>query len=245
MTHLALLFEEAAAAEPAGFLHALRPIDQVGLGIVSLFLVLGAVRGLWWQVIRLLGLLAAGLLARALAPRWSPQVAEASGLAPVVSQGLVWFAVFVLGLAAASLLGMVGKKSLEAMQLGLVDRLGGSLAGVLTGLTLHAALLLGLSYLGPQPWTADTLRGTRSQTLLRLVSTRTAVLLDRDSEAAREIRGWLGAPEERPEQPSQQGPQGEPLEPPPAEGPLEGGAPVGEPAPEAVRPIEANAPRVR
>jgi uncharacterized membrane protein required for colicin V production len=228
-----LLWIESSVTEAAGILRGLRPIDQAGLGIVGVFLVLGAARGLWWQVIRLLGLLAAGIVARCLAPRWSPEVAEASGLPALVSQGLVWFAVFVLGLAAASLLGLIGKRSLDAMQLGLADRFGGLLAGVLTGLLLHAAVLLGLSYLGPQPWAAETMNGTRSQTLLRLVSTRTPVLLDRDSQAAREIRAWLGTQPPEPVEPA-------------AEPPLEHLDPTGggeAPLEESARPVEASSPR--
>lgn len=167
--------------------------DQVGLVVLGTFLVLGAVRGLWWQVIRLAGLLFAGILARSLAPRFSGSLAESSGLPVVVSQGLTWFTIFVVGLVAASLLGMIGKKSLEMMQLGLVDRFGGALAGLLTGVSLQAVLLVLLSYLGPQPWTADTLRGTRSERLLRLVSGRLPVFVDRESAAAREIRAWIGS----------------------------------------------------
>lgn len=182
----------APTGDAASFLAGLSTLDRVGLGLLAVFLVLGALRGLWWQVIRFVGLLGAAVLARCVAPRWSPTFSDTSGLPPVVAQGLVWFSLFVFGLLAASLLGLVGKKSLDAMQLGAVDRFGGALAGAITGLLLHAALLLGLSYLGPQPWTAEQLRGSRSQTLLRLVSTRLPVLLDRDSVAAREIRGWLG-----------------------------------------------------
>ena len=45
-------------------------IDMVGLGLVALFLVLGLVRGLWWQIIRLLGVAAAvGLSVRTLQRR--------------------------------------------------------------------------------------------------------------------------------------------------------------------------------
>ena len=44
-------------------LSALHWIDQVGLGISALFLALGAWRGLWWQVVRLLGLAAAVAIA--------------------------------------------------------------------------------------------------------------------------------------------------------------------------------------
>lgn len=239
---LVILSTDPAAGDFGRFLGGLRTIDQVGFGLAAVLLLLGTLRGLWWQVIRLVGLLGAGILARCLAPRWSPAVSASSGLAPLVSQGLVWFAVFVLGLAAASLLGLVGKKSLDTMHLGLADRLGGALAGVLTGLLLHAAMLVGLSYLGPQPWTADLLRGTRSQTLLRLVSTRLPVLMDRESQAAREIRRWLGSPEEE-----------TPATSPPAEpeaGPEDSVDPSGPDVPagavdERPVPVEASAPRER
>lgn len=233
----------ASESEPAqrgiaAFFEALPLLDRVGLGIVAIFFLLGVARGLWWQVIRLAGLSAAALLARTLAPRWSPALSESSGLPPVAAQGLAWFAAFVLGLAAASLLGLIGKKSLETMQLGLVDRFGGAIAGVLTGLLLHTAALLGLSYLGPQPWTQETLRGSRSQTLLRLVSTRLPVLLDRESQAAREIRAWLGTTDVEPHPTQETGP----VElAPGSEGPAS--APPGaETLPRPV-PVEASAPR--
>ena len=51
-------------------------IDLVGGGLIALFLVLGFVRGLWWQVIRALGLIAAVLVARAASPRVTPWIAE-------------------------------------------------------------------------------------------------------------------------------------------------------------------------
>jgi hypothetical protein len=54
-------------------------------------------------------------------------------------------------------------------------------------------MLVLLSYLGPQPWTADALRGTRSEALLRLVSGRLPVFVDGHSVAAREIRAWIGS----------------------------------------------------
>jgi len=189
-------------------LRSLRWVDHVGFGIAFLFLILGAVRGLWWQVVRLVGLAAAVALARLLAPAWGPAFQEVSGLSPVMAQGLVWIGLFVVGLVIASLLGLVGKKSLDAMQLGLVDRFGGALAGVVTGLLLHSALLLCLCYVGPQPWTRNELAGTWSERLVRVVATRSAVLLDSDSSAARSIREWLGgsfSPTEESEAPQSTG----------------------------------------
>lgn len=166
-------------------------LDLIGLGLCLVFIVLGTVRGLWWQVIRLVGLAAAVALARLLAPRWGGAFQEASGLEPHVSQGLVWIAVFIVGLLLASLLGILGKRSIEAMKLGLVDRFGGAVAGLVTGLLLHAAILMGFCYLGPQPWTAESLRGTWSESLAQSVSTNLPVLLDGASLDRLGIRGWL------------------------------------------------------
>lgn len=238
MSWILLGIDPSSGDEPA-FFRVVRPIDHVGISLAVVFLLLGSARGLWWQVIRLGGLFGAAVLARTLAPRWSPELVEASGLAPVFAQGIVWFVVFVLGLGAVSVLGLIGKKSLETMQLGLVDRFGGAAAGVLTGLLLHAALLLGISYLGPMPWTADTLRGTHSQTLLRLVATRRAVLLDRDSPGAREIRSWLGT--EKVDDATRQPRPGEP----PTLSPGESSElPLGSDS-EHGSPVEASAPRTR
>lgn len=166
-------------------------LDLIGLGLCLVFIVLGTVRGLWWQVIRLVGLAAAVALARLLAPRWGGAFQEASGLEPHVSQGLVWIAVFIVGLLLASLLGILGKRSIDAMKLGLVDRFGGAVAGLVTGLLLHAAILMGFCYLGPQPWTAESLRGTWSESLAQSVSTNLPVLLDGASLDRLGIRGWL------------------------------------------------------
>ncbi|MDP6410575.1 MAG: CvpA family protein [Planctomycetota bacterium] len=180
------LFQDLLAA-----LRDLHWLDLVGLGLCLVFVVLGTVRGLWWQIIRLVGLAAAVALARLLAPRWGGTFQETSGLEPHVAQGLVWIGVFIVGLLLASLLGVLGKRTIEVMKLGLVDRFGGAVAGLVTGLLLHAALLMGFCYLGPQPWTADSLAGTLSESLARSVSTNLPVLLDEASLDRLGIRDWL------------------------------------------------------
>ncbi|MDP6540274.1 MAG: CvpA family protein [Planctomycetota bacterium] len=193
--------EPNALQEALGALLHLHWLDLVGLGLCVVFVVLGTVRGLWWQVIRLVGLVAAVALARLLAPRWGSTFQETSGLEPHVSQGLVWIGVFIVGLLLASLLGILGKRSIEAMKLGLVDRFGGAVAGLVTGLLLHAAILMGFCYLGPQPWTAESLAGTWSEGLARSVSTNLPVLLDEASLDRLGIRRWLageGAPDGSP-----------------------------------------------
>lgn len=175
MITLALL-QQAAPAEAAS--SGVAWIDQVGLGLVALFFVLGIWRGLWWQVIRLLGVVAAVVLARSLTPRFSTSVEEATEFSADLSHGIVWFGLFVAGLVIASLLGMIGKKALEAMQLGLVDRAGGAFAGALTGLLLHSVVLVVICGLGTDSWSKDAITGTRSAILLDTLSRKAPLLLD-------------------------------------------------------------------
>ena len=80
-------------------------IDIVGLVLVGGSLVLGIFCGLWWQIIRLVGLVGAVLLARGLSPSLAPLLEEAApSLGPRYAAGVVWLSVFVLGLIAATLL---------------------------------------------------------------------------------------------------------------------------------------------
>jgi uncharacterized membrane protein required for colicin V production len=142
-------------------------LDLVGLGIVILFLILGAMRGLWWQLIRLLGLIASIAVARALAPRLSPQILEwFPALGTRVAHGLVWSFLFLTGMLLVALIGRVGKAALEGAQLGGIDRLGGAVAGALTGVLIHAALLLCLCQIGSTEWCGAAVRGTQSRNLL-------------------------------------------------------------------------------
>ena len=157
---------------------ALPWIDQVGLGLLAIFLVLGAFRGLWWQIVRLLGVVLAVYGARALAPRWVGDMQSSFDLSEGPAYGLTWFAIFVLGLVVAALFGRLGKKALDAMQLGPVDRLGGAMAGALTGLMLHGALLFLLTGLGTTAWSTQTLAGSKSERLLDVVSNRWPIFVD-------------------------------------------------------------------
>ena len=153
-------------------------VDQLGLVLLAVFLILGAWRGLWWQIVRLLGVLLAVVGARALAPRWVDKMQASFDLTEGPAYGLTWFAIFVLGLLLAAVLGRLGKQALDAMQLGLVDRFGGALAGALTGLMLHAALLFLLTGLGTTDWSTRTLAGSKSERLLDAVANRWPIFVD-------------------------------------------------------------------
>lgn len=167
-------------------------IDQVGLALLALFLFLGFWRGLWWQVMRLVGVAASVLLARSLTPRFSPELEASLNLDSSATYGLVWFGLFAGGLILASVAGLLGKRALDALALGWLDRFGGAMAGGLTGLILHGAWLLLAIGVGTTDWSTDTLRGTRSQRLIDVVSNRWPILVDaRVSEKL--VRPWADA----------------------------------------------------
>lgn len=173
----------------------LATVDQVGLGLVALFSLLGVWRGLWWQVMRLLGLATAVMLARALSPKLGPQIERLADLDRSISQGIAWVVLFVFALMLAALIGRMGKKSLEALQLGLMDRMGGLIAGTVTALVLFTSALVGVSYFAPE-WTSTQLADTHSGALLKLVSTKQPVLMD--APAAERFQQYIDTAPPRP-----------------------------------------------
>lgn len=165
-------------------------LDIVGLVLIGALSLLGFIRGLWWQVVRLLGIAASVFAARSLAPLAAPTVLETFPKMPErLGHGLVWFGIFVLGLVAVSLVGLLGKKSLEAMQLGFADRMGGALAGLVTAILIHGSLLIGLMHLGPEEWSQNAMHGTTSRMLLDTMARKVPLLVD--SETAKTLEPWL------------------------------------------------------
>lgn len=189
--------EETPAIDPATLAHfpmspsfaplgQLAWIDLVGLGLIAVLTVLGLVRGLWWQVIRLAGLLAAVLLARALSPRVRPLLADRFPELPErLGYGITWVGLFLAGLALAALIGNLGKKMLEALQLDLADRVWGALVGGLTGALLHIALVAGTCQVAPAGWVHSEIGGTYSQGMLDTFGHRWPIVLA--SEVGRQI----------------------------------------------------------
>lgn len=178
-------------------------VDQIGAVVIVLFLLLGVWRGLWWQVIRLIGVVLAVALARTFTPRLAPGLQERFGeMSEGMSYGLVWLGIFLAGLVVGSLFGMIGKKALETMQLGLVDRAGGALAGALTGAILHTAFLVVMWNVAEHGWTERTLEGTRSAYLLDTLSRKANLVMDAQA-AERYLPPPLetGDPEPLPESP--------------------------------------------
>ncbi|MEO0649227.1 MAG: CvpA family protein [Planctomycetota bacterium] len=169
-------------------------IDGVGLVLVAGFALLGAWRGLWWQVVRLVGLLGAVLAARTLAPdlaawieaRWQDSDA-------VIVAGASWLLVFLAALILAVLLGRLGKRLLEALKLSLLDRAGGVVAGLATGALLHASVVTVVLHLAPGGWSNRHIAGTRSAQLVELLGDRAKVLFDSSTALALEAKRGEGA----------------------------------------------------
>lgn len=169
--------------------------DGIGAAFVLVFALLGCARGLWWQLVRLLALSVAIALARLLAPELSEALRGAlPDLDARVAHGLCWLVLFALALAGCSLIGQLGKGAIEILQLDLVDRAGGALAGALTGLLLHGAFLVALTQLAPHHWLVAELAGTRSAALVDLLSRALPLLMQRSS--GEELQHWFraGAP---------------------------------------------------
>ena len=181
----------------------LAPVDLFGSVLVLLLLVMGLVRGLWWQVIRLVGVVLAVLAARILGASLAGMI---SGFWPELSSrashGAAWATIFLLTLGAASLLGLFGQRVLEAMKLGLANRAAGALAGAATGVLVHVALVVVLCQLAPPLFVGRYVAGTFSERLYAEVAQRWPGVLG--VEAAQEVERVLapeGAPARGPVQP--------------------------------------------
>lgn len=164
-------------------------VDGVGLALVALFALLGLWRGLWWQVVRLVGVLGAVLAARTLGPAFAQWLGPRVGGVDEPLLGAVsWLGVFLAGLVVVVVVGRLGRSLLEALQLGLVDRFGGAVAGILTAMVLHAVGVAFLLQVAPRVWAAEHLEGTRSEKLVDVLGEQAELLFDERTALAIESR---------------------------------------------------------
>lgn len=165
-------------------------LDWVGLAITALLLTMGLIRGLWWQLIRFTSIVLSAVVARLFAADGAAWLVEVwPELGPRLSQGTAWVGVFALTLTLATVLGHIGQRLIDAMQLGLANRLAGGAMGALTGLSIHMALLLGLSFIGTEAFVTRNVAGTYSEEIYQAVGDRWQVVLG--AEAAGELRRLL------------------------------------------------------
>jgi uncharacterized membrane protein required for colicin V production len=162
------------------------PLDLIGLGLITVLLLLGLYRGLWWQVIRLVGVSVSVLVARAAgAPLAQRLMALFSELEPRMAHGIAWGTLFLTTLLACALLGLLGQRLLEAMKLDLANRFAGGLAGAFTGFFLHVVLVVLVCQLAPERMLGRYVAGTFSERLYTALGIRRPVVLA--SEATHDV----------------------------------------------------------
>lgn len=162
------------------------PLDLVGLGLVGILLLLGLYRGLWWQVMRLVGLTFSVLIARAAgAPLAARLQTLFPDLEPRGAHGVAWGVLFLTALLACALLGLLGQRMLEAMKLDLANRLAGGVAGAMTGLCIHVVLVVLVCHLAPPRMLGKYVAGTYSQRIYGTLGIRWPVVMAADG--AREV----------------------------------------------------------
>jgi len=182
------------------------PLDLLGIGLIVLALVLGMWRGLWWQVMRLIGVTLAVLVARWFGPpvagwllaHW-PNLEVRSG------HGIAWGLIFVVTLFACALLGLMGQRMLEAMKLDLANRLAGACAGAATGLLAHVVLVVLVVQLAPERVLGKYVAGTYSERVYSAVGLRWPVVLA--AEPAQAVERVLERSPKHPRGPHRNNPQ--------------------------------------
>lgn len=154
-------------------------IDAVGLAILLLFAFLGARRGLWWQIVRLLGAVAVMAVARAVGPRLAPSLAGMfDGLDPAVAEGLLWVGCVTGGFLLVAFIGRIGKAESDGAEFTTADRVGGALVGIATGMVVFAGVLISIALVAGSPFAQRHIAGTTSERMLASLADSVPGLLD-------------------------------------------------------------------
>jgi membrane protein required for colicin V production len=132
-------------------------LDLVFLAVLVLSLLLGAWRGLVFEVISVFSWVAAFVLAQWFAPtvaQWLP----VSSTNEAVRYGLGFVIVVVLTVFAGGLLAFIVKKLLTAVGLSPADRILGAVFGILRGLVIILALTVavGLTQFKTSAWWTES-----------------------------------------------------------------------------------------
>jgi len=130
--------------------------DYAILAVIGLSIGLGWWRGLVYELLSLLGWVAAYFMARMFASTMLPFVPDAVG-PEIARAALAYAGVFIGTLIASGVLAWVLSKLIKLVGLGLVDGMLGTLFGMLRGglLVLFVVLLAGLTSLPKQRFWRD------------------------------------------------------------------------------------------
>lgn len=128
-------------------------MDWIFVGVLLVSLLVGAWRGLVFEVISVVSWIAAFVLAQWFAPavaHWLP----ISSTNEALRYGLGFLMVFIGTIFAGSLIAFVAKKLLAAVGLSPADRMLGAAFGVVRGVMLLLAftVLVGMTPLKSAPW---------------------------------------------------------------------------------------------
>ena len=132
---------------------SLMPVDWVFLAVLLLSLVIGAGRGLVYEVLSVLGWAASFYAAQWFAPRLA-SVLPFDSLSNPVRLAAAFVLIFVAALFVFGMLAFAVKKLVEAIGLRPIDRILGALFGVARGviLLLAAAVVINMTTLKQGEW---------------------------------------------------------------------------------------------
>ena len=132
---------------------SLMPVDWVFLAVLLLSMVIGAWRGLVYEVLSVLGWAASFYAAQWFAPRLA-SVLPFDSLSNSVRFAAAFVLIFVAALFVFGMLAFAVKKLVEAIGLRPIDRILGALFGVARGviLLLAAAVVINMTTLKQGQW---------------------------------------------------------------------------------------------
>jgi membrane protein required for colicin V production len=143
-------------------------LDWILLGVMALSLLLGAMRGLVYEVLSVLSWIAAFVLAQWLAPD-AARLMPLSGVGESLSYAAGFVAVFIGAVMAGGILAWITRKLVEAVGLRPVDRTLGAAFGLVRGavLVLAVAVVVNITPLKGSRWWQESAAAGISTAALR------------------------------------------------------------------------------
>ncbi len=142
--------------------------DWILLALLAASMLLGALRGLVYEVLSVMGWIAAFLLAQWFAPTVSEKL-PMQGSGETLRFAAAFVLVFIASVFAAGLLSALMKKLISAVGLRPVDRILGAIFGAFRGLILLLALsvVVHMTALHESDWWLESKGGPMLMTLLK------------------------------------------------------------------------------
>jgi len=137
--------------------------DAVVALLCGILAVRGAMKGLAWQAVRTVGLIAAVVAAGAGYRPLGGWIEERVSFIPDVAAPIVaWFALFVGVLLVATWFAWMARGAVRTVKLGLADRIAGFAMGAIMGLVLLTIAFLAIGTYLPEAQLRDAMEGSIS-----------------------------------------------------------------------------------